>query len=275
MDPIENLEEWEQALSEWMDALGIQIAAIGLEILNRLFEFIDKFDFDGQSVFQNMATLVEIQNALPTLIQGAGFVTVVGDLINKIAEALTKVEEYFTKTFFDFPQKGLEITNTYRAALETVRRSLLGEGLQQIYVSDIVKTLQFHVYSKSRKADFREALRKVLGENGQPMKYFKTYTSDALYQYSRAYTNEVTKALDAQYFYYMGTRIKTTREFCNARFGKVFKKSEVQAWAKQEWQGKIPGTNAQNITIYVGGYNCRHRLLPISEEVYKSFQSRN
>ncbi len=275
MNPIETLEEWEEVLSEWMDALGIQISAIGFEILNRLFEFIDKFDFDGLSVAQNMSTLVEIQNALPTLIQGAGFVTVVGDLIAKIAEALTKVEEYFTKMFFDFPQKGLGITNTYRAALETVRRSLLGEGLQQIYVSDIVKTLQFHVYSKSRKADFREALRKVLGENGQPMKYFKTYTSDALYQYSRAYTNEVTKALDAQYFYYMGTRIKTTREFCNARAGKAFKRSEMQAWAEQEWQGKIPGTNAQNITIYVGGYNCRHRLLPISEEVYKSFQSRS
>lgn len=269
MEPIEDFEKWEELLSKWIDSLNSRILSINSQLLDKLFEFIDKFDFQGGSLAQNMSVLLEMQTNLPLLIQNVGFTVLVGDLVSKMAESITKLEEYFGKVFFDFPQKGLEVTNTYQAALEAVRRSLTGEGVQQIYVSEIVKTLQFHVYSKSRKSDFREALKKILGEKGQPMKYFTTYTSDALYQYSRAYTDEVTKALGAQHYYYMGTRIKTTREFCNVRVGKAYTKAEVKEWAKKEWGGKIPGTNAQSIFMYAGGYNCRHRLLPISKELYE------
>lgn len=269
MEPIEELEKWEQTLSEWIDALRKRILGVNSVLLERIYEFIDRFDFK-LSLGENLTVLLAAQNTLPTLTQSAGFGVLVGELVGKIGESLGRLEEYFQKVFSNYPEKGAEVTNVFRTALEGVRRSLLGEGIQQNYVSEIVKTLQFHVYSKSQKSVFREALKRVLGENGQPIKYMTTYANDALYQFSRAYTEEMTKALGAKHYYYMGTRIKTTREFCNVRVGKAYTKAEVQAWAKREWSGKIPGTTAQSIMMYAGGYNCRHRILPISKEMYEA-----
>lgn len=268
MLPLDELEKFEMLLSEWIADLPNKILTINAELLDKMNVFLDKFDF-SLNIGQNLNVLLEIQTALPMMLQSVGYVALINELVKKIDDSLTKLEGYFTNIFDNYPEKGTAITSAYRVALEQVRRSLLGEGLQQSYVTDIVKTLQFHVYSKSQKSVFREALKKVLGENGQPLRYVTTYSSDALYQFSRAYTEEITKALDTKYYYYMGTKIKTTRSFCRDRVGKAYKKSEVQGWAKLDWGGKIAGTNGQNIVMYVGGYNCRHRLLPISKEMYE------
>lgn len=273
MPPLDELEKWEALLSEWIAALRDRVLTINQELLSQIYTFIDKFDFN-LNLGQNLNILLEVQTALPVMIQSVGYRALVGELVKKIAESLTKLEDYFAKVFDNYSEKGTPITSAYRVALEQVRRSLLGEGLQQSYVSDIVKTLQYHVYSKSQKSVFREALKKVLGESGQPLRYVTTYSSDTLYQFSRAYTEEMTKALDTKYYYYMGTKIKPTRSFCNDRVGKAYRKSEVQGWAKLEWSGKIPGTTAQSIVMYVGGYNCRHRLLPISKEMYEQMRGK-
>ncbi|WP_428662052.1 hypothetical protein [Runella sp.] len=267
MEELEELADWEDQLTKWLESLRQRILAINAVVLDGLYEFIDKVD-NTLSLGENLNVLLAAQFQLPRLIQSAGYGVMVNNLVTKIGETITKVDSYLNKVFNNQPDKIRKVTNTFTAALAKVRESLLGEGIQQGMVGEIVKTMQFHIYSKSTKTAFREALRKVLGNDGQVVKSLTTYSSYALYQYSRAYTLEVTKELDAQFYYYMGNRIETTREFCHHRHGKAFTKKQVLSWLKLDWKGKIPGTSILSIFMYVGGYNCRHRLIPISEEMF-------
>ncbi|MCP1384800.1 hypothetical protein [Runella salmonicolor] len=266
MEELEELQAWEEQLSKWLENLKKRIIAVNAVVLEGLYEYVDQFD-NTLSFSENLNVLLAAQTRLPYILQTSGYGLLVNNLVSKLGETITKLGDYFQKTFKS-PEQIKRVTDLFTASLAKVKESLLGEGLQNGMVGEIVKTLQYHVYSKSTKTIFREALKKTLGANGQPVKYLTTYTSDTLYQYSRAYTEEVTKELDVQYYYYMGTRIDTSRDFCNARMGKPFTKKEVQSWASLDWKGKIPGTSKFSITMYVGGYNCRHRIVPISKEMY-------
>lgn len=59
-------------------------------------------------------------------------------------------------------------------------------------------------------------------------------------------------------FLYYGGLIATSREFCQERDGKIFTLEEIQSW--DNGQG-LPAD------VYLGGYNCRHELLPVDDEI--------
>ena len=66
---------------------------------------------------------------------------------------------------------------------------------------------------------------------------------------------------DLDLFIYLGPDDKVTRPFCDARVNGIFTRSEIKAWDNGQ------GLPAE---IYLGGYNCRHQLRPISPEMAKS-----
>lgn len=79
----------------------------------------------------------------------------------------------------------------------------------------------------------------------------------------RMISTDYGDVLDIEEYEYLGGTIKSTREFCIERDGKTFTKEEIESWADEDWQGKIDGTDDENIFILLGGYNCRHWLKPV------------
>ena len=73
-------------------------------------------------------------------------------------------------------------------------------------------------------------------------------------------TTTVIKGLDLGFelFLYVGGIIKTTRPFCRERDGKVFSWDEIRRWSN----GQV-----EPASVFLGGFNCRHHLAPITEEV--------
>ena len=86
--------------------------------------------------------------------------------------------------------------------------------------------------------------------------------------FNREYLQTISEDLGMRHYLYQGTIIGDTRQFCQSRAGKYFTKEEVERWASQTWDGKMAGTNSTTIFSYAGGYNCRHKLWPISVEQY-------
>lgn len=94
-----------------------------------------------------------------------------------------------------------------------------------------------------------------------------------LYQQADSITNnEFAKRLDLRFFIYSGGLIETSREFCRKRNNQVFTTDEAKEW---ENDSTLPRTKAEKdsgvVTDYDplvdrGRWNCRHRLLYISEE---------
>jgi hypothetical protein len=103
-------------------------------------------------------------------------------------------------------------------------------------------------------------------------RHIGTVVLDA-YQQADAITNrEFAKRLDLRYFIYSGGLIETSREFCRKRNNRVYTTDEAQEW---ESDPTLPRTKAEKdsgvVTDYDplvdrGRWNCRHRILYISEE---------
>jgi hypothetical protein len=91
-----------------------------------------------------------------------------------------------------------------------------------------------------------------------------TLTADTMFAViDRSFTFAMGEALGIKKYLYAGGLVNDSRPFCVARDGKVFTKEEVRSWGKLgDWKGKIVGTDESTIFIYLGGYRCRHWLVP-------------
>ena len=107
---------------------------------------------------------------------------------------------------------------------------------------------------------FKELVEGTAETNGALVKYAESYVHDSVFSHSRAVDSFFADELGIDCFYYAGDAVKTSRDFCLERMGQVFKREEVDSWSDQDWQGKIPG---EDVWISLGGYNCRHNLMPV------------
>lgn len=113
--------------------------------------------------------------------------------------------------------------------------------------------------------DLRKALRQKVIGNKIARRYFARWTHDIYSQMQRVGANRIRIDLGLKYAIYQGGLIATSREFCEERNRKCFSDDEIMAWEKLNWEGKPEiGYNAM---IDCGGYNCRHRLDWISEQM--------
>ncbi len=95
----------------------------------------------------------------------------------------------------------------------------------------------------------------------------RTAVNDLVSVYERTATAVASDAVGAEFFLYQGRPIDTTRPFCRARAGKYWHKREIESWADEEWSGKINGTTRTTIFSYLGGWQCRHVLVPVRQDV--------
>jgi hypothetical protein len=89
-------------------------------------------------------------------------------------------------------------------------------------------------------------------------------TADTMFAViDRSFTYALGKALGIKKFRYAGGLVNDSRPFCVARDGKVFDEGAIRSWGRLgDWKGKIPGTDEATIFVYLGGYRCRHWLVP-------------
>jgi hypothetical protein len=90
--------------------------------------------------------------------------------------------------------------------------------------------------------------------------------NDLVSVYERTATSVAAEAVGAEFFLYQGRPIDTTRPFCRDRSNKYYHKREIAGWADEDWNGKMAGTTSATIFQYLGGYNCRHVLVPVRQD---------
>jgi len=113
--------------------------------------------------------------------------------------------------------------------------------------------------------ELRKELEVLIVDKSIAKRYYQRWTHDIYSQYQRIATNEVRKELGLNFAFYQGGLIGGSRRFCRDRNGKIFHESEILSWANLDWQGKQE--SGYNPIADLGGYNCRHRLDWISDEL--------
>jgi hypothetical protein len=94
---------------------------------------------------------------------------------------------------------------------------------------------------------------------------------------ARSISASVYAQLNNQWFRFIGGEIDTTRPFCQHREGEVFHRKEIEAWGRGDnsggihdiingdWEGRIESTDEESIFYYLGGWGCRHSLVPVPQ----------
>jgi hypothetical protein len=86
----------------------------------------------------------------------------------------------------------------------------------------------------------------------------KTVINTAIQGFNRAVNEKKAKDLGLTLFLYVGPDDDVTRPFCQDRVDQIFTQEEIDSW--DNGQG-LPAD------VYLGGYNCRHHLRPLTEEL--------
>lgn len=170
------------------------------------------------------------------------------------------------------------IQTARRAAVE----SLVGSPVDSQFIKPIQGLLEQAVVNGASVNETIDSIRVFVeggnGSEGKILKYAKQITNDSFAIADRSYTSIVSDYLGNDWYYYAGSEVDNTRCFCKERVGNYYHYKEIESWGNGDligdcetgsgkWAGMIPGTNSSTIYSYLGGYQCMHSLMPVSESI--------
>jgi len=197
---------------------------------------------------------------------------------NSLLRITNFTEKYFSK--FEVPQKKINslirsLDFTYESIGITKNGKLIKDGyLARLGRNEEVRmklrkyTLNSVNAGKSMEdftSGFKNIIKGTEDIDGRLSAYYRQYTYDTYNQLSEAQNLHMAEGMGLQAFIYSGTIIKTSRPFCEKRSGRVYTRDEAKRWNKiKPWAGAI---KPLNFFINRGGYNCRHDIAWISNEL--------
>lgn len=238
-----------------------------------------RFSASADNRAKQMYELMKIKKRIAAIVyENQEFRNAVKDVTDSFIEVRNLTDDYF-RTIIDGYKPNQDLYKAIlKANIEATKDSLLGAGIQEQFAAPITNLLRSTLTRKSTKEPFDVALKKLIEGYGKQKPILRaqlgTNVADAIMIQNRNYLEVVSADLNISYFIYSGTVIADSRPFCAARAGKIFKKSEIEGWAKLQWDGKMPGTNSETIFSYVAGYRCRHTLWPSTKASYQIQQRR-
>lgn len=218
-----------------------------------------------------------------------------GDIINGYAASVKKIggsnRAYFLvlnkegqmlkEQMFATAYKNAEAKMLYKIGIGTDGNFVKNGFLDRLIADQSVigQAKDYMIKSVTAQQDFSktvdglaELLEGVNGNNGAVDRYFNQYVYDTYSEYDNAFANELALQLDLQCFIYEGGIVKDTREFCSEHESKVYTREEAEQWP--EWRSPTTGEVPSYIASFpgyeplvdLGGFNCRHKLLWISND---------
>lgn len=253
------------------EALVSSVEKIQRGLLQDVLRLVADLQRDGDVIVRSAANLgkaAEITEALRGVLTGKDYLTALTRFANEFDATKKANDKIFAKAFPDFEASelaDLTLANSKAAAIE----ALAGATATTNFLRPLQGAIEQAVTSG---ANWRETLqvlsRLTIGDaeyQGKLAQHAKQVAWDALAVADRTYADGVAQDLGAEWFLYAGTEIATTRPFCEERVGKYYTRAQVESWASLEWAGKMnETTNANTIFQNLGGWNCRHVLVPVS-----------
>lgn len=279
MTPEELADEIEKLIVAANEKLMATIGKLQNLLYNRLNIVIKDLELDSEGYIKqssaNRKVLRDAQAEFDSTIKASGFAKAVETHLKTIPKLDSLNTDYFKSVAESFTTNRNFIKDLQRQTIQEVNQFILQDGLQANVKIPLNQILNANVNSGGSFSGFQEQLRDFIKGNeqaeGRLLRYVRTYVSDVLFNYSRAWQQAVTADLKLEFYLYSGGLTEKgkgsggSRPFCIERAGKFFGHKEIEAWAAEDWQGKRADTTKSSIFIYCGGWNCRHSLIPVSD----------
>lgn len=257
-------------LTEVPDEFLSQVEKAQKELFPEVVELLMKLkvDADGNILFNNsnLELTAEIKEALNQILLGSDYTSAVKTFAKEFDKQATITNQIVRKGF-EFTDSKLQ-EQLVKISKKSTSEILLDNIGDQRFSSIIAQEVEVAV---SNGASFKDTIKAIRGlvegtdeTDGKLLQYSKQIAHDQFAIADRSYTSAVADEIDAEWFFYSGDTIDTSREFCRERHNKYFFYKEIEEWADENWDGKITGTNEKTIFSTAGGYNCRHSIIPVS-----------
>lgn len=280
MTPEQLAAEIENLIVGSSETFSSSIIRAQNRLYNRIIAVLKDLELDAEGYIKqssvNRRILREAQDVFDTLIQDPvyrGAVNSQMSIIPKIDAMNTKYFIAISKVFS--PGKNF-IKDLQKQVIRDVNSNLLNEGLIVKVKQPLNSILSQNVNSGGNFSGFTDQVRNFIkgGEaDGRLLNYTKTYVSDTLFAYARTWQQAVTVDLDLEFYLYSGGLTAAgrgsggSRDFCIERTGNYYHQKEIESWAPLDWKGKNPNTTKSSIFTLLGGYNCRHSVIPVSDKM--------
>lgn len=237
-----------------------------VELLNQL-----ALDSSGNIILNNanLAIASNVKELVQGILSESEYINAVREYATQMNEQAKISNQLFAKAF-----DGFEASTKAEALFKLTQKNAVDLMVNSIGNQRFADVVRENIETAiSSNAGFTETVRQlqtiVIGDeevDGKLLQYNKQIAHDTFAIADRNYTSTVSEELDAEWFFYSGSEIETTRPFCAARHNEYFYYKEIESWPSTagDWAGRIPGTNSSTIYSYAGGYNCRHSIIPVS-----------
>ena len=232
------------------------------EVMNylsdRLFVREQRITFDAQN-YGVISSIDSLLSRFSSAIQNIGkyIIKGIGSVMGLTTDQLSKIDVRAIKT-------GATVTDELlRHSATVINKNLT---LEPLFLD--IKQQAISLMADPKGIDLvelRRALRSKVVDNRLAQRYFSRWTHDLYSQMQRVGANRIRLDLGLKYAVYQGGLIKTSRDFCEERNGKCFSDDEIMKWESLNWEGK--SETGYNALIDCGGYNCRHRLDWVSDQM--------
>lgn len=196
--------------------------------------------------------------------------------MRKIATYLSTLDDFYVDYF---SAKGLDATafDGFAAMLRRMESrldavSLLGPVREQ------VKNYLLGAAAQGRSmGTIRKGMRQILGlgdRTGALRRYYRQLVFDTIMQFDRILSSTHAKQNNLNYFQYKGGLIETSRDFCIARDGLVFRRDQADEWRNDPTLPGYPDVADYDPLIDLGRWNCRHYLLWLTDEEAKEINGK-
>ncbi len=252
------------------------------EIFLEVLSLLNTLDRKGDVILLNEANIIKIElisERMSQIIFGTEYTEALVTFASEFnTQAVLNKDLLNTISKGKFVDKDIFKAILRKSQADTI--SLLSEeAIQATFVDPMKRILTDSVSSEVSFRDATKQLKDFIEGteelDGSLQRHVKQVARDGFNISDRRYTAIVSEDLGFEWFRYAGSTVKDSRVFCIDRVGKVFHITEIEGWgvgkdvgkAGFPWQGMFRGTNPDNITAVLGGYNCMHALIPVSELV--------
>ena len=281
-----SLKKIDGNLESVADQLEKIVAQAQEDLIPVLIKALEKLDYSGGSVVLNDKNLLmtsEIVETIRDALESGVYIEGIRDYSKSFPNQAELINGYFAKSFSErFAEKQIFNTIVRDAQIQALE-SLTGSAIDQVFEKPMKSLIQKSITTGASFQEMVEDLNTfIIGNDnieGGLLRYTKQIARDTFSNYTRSYTDVLSKDLDVQWFSYDGGTVRDSRAFCLERAGKIFHRKEIEAWGNGqstgsldypeggEWQGKARGTNGSTIFSFLGGYNCIHYLAAMPDSL--------
>lgn len=273
MKPEKLADEIEKIILNVTDAYANDITGLQDSFYNRLIRILKDLELDSEGYIKqsaaNRSIMNQAESAINELLPGQAFTEAVSGTLSAINTIDNLNVNYFKSVSEGFNENRNFIKSLQAQTVKSIESTLLEDGLTVQVKNPLVDILNRNINSGGQFNGFLEELRTFIkgndGVDGRILSYSRTYLSDSLFNYSRSYQEAMTADLKLDWYLWAGGIQDTSRSICVEHSGRYLHRKEIEKIADQDWAGKRPGTTKSSIFIFVGGYNCKHSLIPVSE----------